>query len=314
MRLLNAKTLKLAEFVGSSIPPYAILSHTWECGEVLFDDLRTSRKDAAKKPGFSKVSAAAAQALRDGLDFIWVDTCCIDKKSSAELSEAINSMFLYYQASKVCYAYLSDFDLAFGKLSKIGRARWFTRGWTLQELLAPKQVQFFDRNWALIGTKQSLAKELSEITLIGIPYLSGTNIRAASIAQRMSWASNRITTRQEDLAYCLMGIFGVNMPLLYGEGQRAFRRLQEEILKYSTDESIFCWRDPTEYEPCGLLAESPHDFLHSASIISWPETGRSFENSDTSVETDGTRTSSRCTADSLRAQSALCAGRIRHLE
>jgi hypothetical protein len=195
----------------------------------------------------------------------WIDSCCIDKSSSAELSEAINSMYKWYANAQVCYAYLSDVDVDQNAESALRLSQWFSRGWTLQELLAPRVVQFYDKNWLEIGTKQSLSWLLAEITGIGSGSLSGDKVLTC-IAQKMSWAARRKTTRAEDLAYCLMGLFDVNMPLLYGEGgQKAFIRLQTEIMATTTDESIFAWSYPEtalrRYFP--LVAEHPSWFTNS---------------------------------------------------
>ncbi|KAH7364549.1 hypothetical protein BKA65DRAFT_371585, partial [Rhexocercosporidium sp. MPI-PUGE-AT-0058] len=173
------------------------------------------------------------QALSDGWEWVWIDSCCIDKTSSAELSEAINSMFRWYREAQVCYAYLSDvpggsdWETRQQSNSAFRKSQWFTRGWTLQELLAPEMVVFFDADWEDIGTKNSMQALLSSIT--GIDNFK--DYALACIAKKMSWASNRETTREEDKAYCLMGLFAVNMPPLYGEGMAAFYRLQIEILK-----------------------------------------------------------------------------------
>jgi len=170
--------------------------------------------------------------------------CCIDKTSSAELSEAINSMFRWYQKASVCYAYLADVlkDTDPDKdPEEFSRSRWFTRGWTLQELVAPKNVVFYSRSWKNIGTKERLCNTISTITGIDIDTLLGEDVTFVSVANKMSWASGRRTTRTEDMAYCLLGIFDVNMPLLYGEGKKAFLRLQEEILRSSYDHSLFAW-------------------------------------------------------------------------
>jgi hypothetical protein len=168
---------------------------------------------------------------------ITVFSCCIDKTSSAELSEAINSMFRWYRAATICYAYLSDVD----ELPFLNRSKWFTRGWTLHELLAPEDVLFYSSNWTLLGSKLKSSDELSRITNINTDVLTTGRFHHINIAVRLSWAAKRQTTRVEDMAYCLMGIVGVNMPLLYGEGKRSFIRLQEEILKVSDDYSIFGW-------------------------------------------------------------------------
>ena len=239
MRLLHTSSLELKEFYGS-IPPYAILSHTWESEEVSYQDL--PQEYAREKKGYLKIRSCCDQAANDGFEYVWIDTCCIDKSSSAELSEAINSMFLWYQNATVCYAFLADVpehDNLTSKGSAFGKSKWFTRGWTLQELLAPSDLVFFDQSWTDIGTKTSLRNEISEITHIDPETLLGEDFTRCSIATRMSWASHRITTREEDIEYCLLGLFGVNMPTLYGEGKAAFTRLQHNIIQLSTDHTIF---------------------------------------------------------------------------
>ncbi|KAK4939672.1 hypothetical protein LTR10_020062 [Elasticomyces elasticus] len=261
MWLLDTTTLSLHEF-HSTPPPYAILSHTWHEDEVTFQEVGTP--DIQNRFGWWKILRCCAQAKSDGLGYAWVDTCCINKSSSAELGEAINSMFRWYSEAHVCYAYLEDVILISNEVLGSGfeASRWFRRGWTLQELLAPLHVEFFDRDWAEIGTKVSLVGEVSRTT--GIPHQAlvdpGT-IRDHTVAQRMRWASTRRTTKVEDMAYSLLGIFGVNMPLIYGEGPKAFRRLQLQILTESNDHSIFTWRYPNAgidpSEAFSLLAETP---------------------------------------------------------
>ncbi|KAJ5836566.1 HET-domain-containing protein [Penicillium robsamsonii] len=267
MRLLEATTLRLLDFTPDKIPPYAILSHTWEEGEVLFEDI--GKGTALTKSGYKKVEYTAQQALRDGLEYIWVDTCCINKESSAELSECLNSMFRWYQQAQVCYVYLADMD---EDVNQMASCRWFTRGFTLQELIAPGNVVFFSRNWVRLGSKMDLCDAISDITGIGVEYLCQyRELECASIAQRMSWAANRQTSRPEDISYCLLGIFSVNMPLLYGEGARAFIRLEEEIMRNSDDQSLFAWCDP-EAKPdalYGLLATSPAQFANSRTMLSY---------------------------------------------
>jgi Heterokaryon incompatibility protein (HET) len=199
MRLLNATTQPFRfEVFYADPPPYAILSHTWEGEneEATFQDLRDGT--GAHKSGYRKIKSCCDQAVRDRLDYVWVDTCCIDKTNSVELQEAINSMFNWYKRSKICYAYLTDCsgrdDIAF-KASK-----WFTRGWTLQELIAPVEMIFYDRWWTKIGTRNDLRELISSITGISKEVLSGEGLEHSSVAQRMSWASVRQTTRAEDVA------------------------------------------------------------------------------------------------------------------
>ena len=256
-------------------PPYAILSHTWGNGEVLFSDI--DRDAVSAQEGFQKIRYTTDQARRDGYDYVWIDTCCINKNSSAELSEAINSMYAWYQGAARCYAYLADVpanvDTA-AQNAEFARCRWFTRGWCLQELLAPTDLVFYSSQWDLIGDKEYLRDSILKITNIDVDILIGARpLESASVAKRMSWAAFRQTTRVEDLAYCLMGLFSVNMPMLYGEGSKAFHRLQEEIMKHSDDQSIFAWSDPDAptdgYH--GLLADSPAAFARSGDMFGYDD-------------------------------------------
>jgi len=257
MRLLNVTTFELHEFSGQNIPAYAILSHRWEELEILFQDMAAGRARTMK--GFAKIEGCCNQAKEDDIDFVWIDTCCIDKTSSAELSEAINSMYRWYQNAQVCYAYLSD--VKEGHHEQFSESKWFTRGWTLQELLAPSFVVFYDCSWNEIGTKGSL----KDIITVRTGISSLFDIDKACVAEKMSWASGRVTTRLEDTAYCLMGLFGVHMAPLYGEGHNAFIRLQLEILSRSDDESIFAWQGYMS-DQGGLLANSPKAFADSGDI------------------------------------------------
>ncbi|KAF2973110.1 hypothetical protein GQX73_g481 [Xylaria multiplex] len=263
MRLLHSITLCVEEFTAATVPPYAILSHTWGHDEASLAEWtsRFTRLKRSRKAGFAKIFSTCKRARQDGLSYVWVDTVCIDKSSSAELSEAINSMFAWYQNARICYVFLedvpSDLPHQIGMLDVFKGSRWFTRGWTLQELLAPDHVLFFSRDWDELGTKKGLASAIALAT--GIDHLC-----LYSIAQRMSWAANRSTTREEDLAYSLLGIFDINMPLLYGEGRKAFRRLQEEIIKASDDHSILTF-DPTTSQD-SLLADHPKLFRNLGQI------------------------------------------------
>lgn len=274
MRLLHTKKLELEEFVGHP-PGYAILSHTWGDQEVTFNDIQTpTSPSTTSKAGWSKIKAASAQANRDGYDYIWIDTCCIDKSSSAELSEAINSMFRWYTYAVVCYVYLVDVlpkQETSAWNDNFGGCRWFTRGWTLQELLAPDHIELFATDWSHIGSKRNISKQINRITGIDEEFLIGRPLSHASIAKRMSWASNRQTTRVEDVAYSLLGIFDVNMPLLYGEGRKAFFRLQEEIMKISHDQSLFAWNIQVGIHSVrALLVDSPAEFKGSGLIVPYP--------------------------------------------
>ncbi|KAI1172528.1 kinesin light chain [Nemania sp. FL0916] len=244
MRLLTRKGGSLLSLTdippGAAIPPYAILSHTWGPEEVTYEDI--ARKTYRGKRGYQKIDFCCKQAAKDGLSHVWVDTCCIDKSSSAELTESINSMFRWYGEAIKCYVYLEDVsDPAPHEHDPSGHQRWgrqfqesryFTRGWTLQELIAPKTVEFFERGGGKLGTKESLQRLISDITGIPAEALRGRPLHHFAVKEKRAWARTRETTRPEDLAYSLLGIFGVQMPSIYGEGKdNALRRLEEEVIK-----------------------------------------------------------------------------------
>lgn len=259
MRLLNTSTLHLHEFLEWPFPKYAILSHTWGEEEILFSDIEGSKKAWMKKKGATKVTGLCRMAAEHGLDWVWIDTCCIDKSNSTELSEAINSMFEWYVRSYTCYVYLADVEDTSYPLREFTASRWFMRGWTLQELIAPRMIEFYDANWDEIGTKSSLRRVIADITQIDEGVLTQTTkLLEIPASVKMSWSSKRRTTRPEDEAYSLLGIFGVNMPLLYGEGTNAFVRLQEEILKVTEDHSLFAHND------LSLLARGTDAFARNA--------------------------------------------------
>ena len=222
-----------------------------------------------------KIRGFLLQAQEHGFDWAWADTCCIDKTSSTELTEAINSMFDYYTHSDVCYAYLSDVPPFCGADSWLFRSsQWHARGWTLQELIAPQNVIFMASDWSRIGTKYELADILGAMT--NMPPASvlrfEKDISEMSIAQRMSWAADRSTTRIEDEAYCLFGLFGVNMPTLYGEGENAFYRLQEVIMSKSPDTSLFGWSGSKEHGVGHSIACRTRDITGEIpSILGWRE-------------------------------------------
>lgn len=302
MRLISTSTLEFCEFFDRDIPEYyGILSHRWGSDEATFQDFEKGVQE--EREGFKKIKDFCNLASTYDLEWVWVDTCCIDKRSSAELTEAINSMYTWYQRACQCYVHLSDVlweegtsELSQTTLDRIRKSNWFTRGWTLQELLAPRDVYFFDHNWRFIGSKDNLVQEISEITGIDTMYLlprpakipnkeeygpctkapdcrnhhprikfAVTGRWEPSVATRMSWVAKRRTTRIEDLAYCMLGIFDVNMPLLYGEGRKAFRRLQHEIIKQSDDDSIFAWT--ADQHTTGILAYWPTNFANSRNVL-----------------------------------------------
>ncbi|KAL9584347.1 MAG: hypothetical protein Q9203_004689 [Teloschistes exilis] len=290
MRLLHTETLQFEEFFDTTIPKYAILSHRWGKDEVSFKEMRKGQ--APQGLGLTKLRNFCLQARTDGYQWAWMDTCCIDKKSSAELSEAINSMYKWYRNSEECYVYLADVkpllvhrrveyegDLILNPRirEKFLASLWFRRGWTLQELLAPRTITFYDANWRELGDKHQLNGLIMEATGIHHTYLVAEPYRChlpygqggPSAAQKMSWVAKRETSRSEDMAYCLLGLFGINIPLLYGEGGRkAFIRLQTEIINKQEDESILAWEQPYSTSvPYGILAPHPRYFKYCGDII-----------------------------------------------
>ncbi|KAM5545467.1 hypothetical protein V8D89_000505 [Ganoderma adspersum] len=308
MRLLNTETGHFEDFVSADVVKYAILSHTWDPkGEQTYQEVREIQKqyDRDGRPSYSskslddvpsllddcdlsdKIRNACGIARAHGFRYIWIDSCCIDKTSSSELSEAINSMFTWYRKATICYAFLADVpEDDFHE--RLPHSRWFTRGWTLQELIAPRHLVFLTSEWKTMGTKATLAFEVERIT--GIDYLvllDRQSLDDVGVARRMSWASKRQTTRVEDEAYSLLGIFNIKMPTVYGEGCGAFRRLQEEIMRRIPDQSIFALGGilSTTVPPISsnvslngsdfvnlneFMARSPRDFELSSSIRSIP--------------------------------------------
>jgi hypothetical protein len=267
MRLLQRKEdggFSLVERVGRTIPPYAILSHTWGAND---DDDEVSFRDIVKgtgtnKSGYRKLLFCYEQAIKDDLHFVWVDTCCIDKSSSAEVSEAINSMFRWYHEAAKCYVYLSDVSASDPSFQK---SRWFTRGWTLQELLAPEVVLFYSVEGRLLGDRDSLAQDIAEVTGIDASAIKGRPLSDFSIEERMSWARQRETKREEDMVYSLLGIFSVYMPLIYGEGKaNALKRLQNEIHETSTNRSN---SQPTP--SLNVPFNRDPDFIDRPDILTW---------------------------------------------
>lgn len=269
MRLINVHTFKQADrFKDNRIPPYAILSHRWGESEISYQDFLNATEDTLNT-GFAKVAHACDQAKKTGLDWIWIDTCCIDKTSSTELSKSINSMFRWYRDAQVCFAHLEDVNpLSNDKEEdQILNSEWFTRGWTLQEMLASRNMQFFDVNWAPLGSRSQLSADISRVTRISPEHLE--DFRGASVAQKMSWMADRVTFEEEDMAYCMLGIFDLNMDLRYGEGKKAFIRLQEMIISSIPDESVFAWKSDKMKSSC-LLAPSPDCFRNSGNIVLRP--------------------------------------------
>ncbi|KAI0630688.1 heterokaryon incompatibility protein-domain-containing protein [Trametes polyzona] len=311
MRLLNTTSFDLESFPAGKIPPYAILSHVWQTEEQSLQDVQAIHAGRKQRRGRSadaawnglglsaKIRGFCVYARNQGYKWVWIDTCCIDKTSSAELSEALNSIYTWYEKAEMCFAFLQDVrgeEDPHLRPSSFRNSLWFKRGWTLQELLAPHTVIFLSKHWQPLGTNHALAGVIEEITGIDRDVLTHRRpLRDVSVARRMSWASKRVTEKIEDRAYSLMGIFDVYMPVVYGEGARAFTRLQEEILKQIPDQSIFVWGPwihedhdmaverthkrplpPQTYKESlavphhlrlqGLLAQSPDDFVNSHGI------------------------------------------------
>ena len=289
MWLLSTDRAELHYFPSPEQVPdgYAALSHVWDKeGEQTFQEIREIER-VCKQTGVNprdvvckKIRRCCRLAQKHDHRWVWIDTCCIDKTSSAELSEAINSMFHYYSLASVCYGYLRDVDDPPAPSNKETwtlpaldtTSVWFSRGWTLQELIAPHLFLFVSQSWKVLGTKADYAELLEETTGIPADVLRlELSYTTTSIAQRMSWFGDRKTTRVEDEAYCLLGLFGVHMPTLYGEGRNAFQRLQEEIMKQSVDTTLFAWMGKEESpQNCScLFAPSPAAFRLSDEERQW---------------------------------------------
>ncbi|KAI0702702.1 hypothetical protein C8Q76DRAFT_802296 [Earliella scabrosa] len=256
MWLLSTDRAELKSFVSPEDVPggYAILSHVWGENEQSFQDTQALYAVCAvidenpRDRSSEKIKMSCELAQRYGYAWLWNDTCCIDKTSSADLSEAINSMFRYYSLAGICFAYLRDVPTDYDA-SCFMSSTWHQRGWTLQELIAPTVVLFLSQSWEILGSKADFSSLLQDATGVPATLLrSEEEPRDFSIAQRMSWAARRRTTRVEDEAYCLLGIFDINMPTLYGEGRKAFRRLQEEIMKQFPDTTLFAWGRCCEFD------------------------------------------------------------------
>ncbi|OJT03675.1 Vegetative incompatibility protein HET-E-1 [Trametes pubescens] len=281
MRLLDISNfpqrVKFYEVSDPRKERYAILSHVWD---------KDPEDQSPQEPTFQKLSSiiSAPDPLPDAFPFlklyrfceaarkaqyklVWADMCCIDKTSSAELSEAITSMYYWYQCADVCYAYLKDVSSPGTSFPfRIPReefrdSKWFKRGWTLQELIAPRSVVFYSRDWRILGSKcGGLTQLIHDITHVDEDVLTFKRLLGSvSVARRMSWAATRSTTRIEDRAYSLMGLFGVQIPVIYGERGYAFIRLQEEILRRIPDPTLFAWGAPISLSTLGLDCVYPQD-------------------------------------------------------
>ncbi|KAL8978819.1 MAG: hypothetical protein Q9205_005692 [Flavoplaca limonia] len=260
--LINSRTYALEKEVHN--PEYAILSHKWIEPEVKFHQLESTewRTINLKTQPMKKIRDACnkARQRRPPIEWLWVDTCCIDKTNSVELASSLNSMYEWYFRATVCYGYLYDVKWVASsrQISKSTdpkrkgqESAWFERGWTLQELLAPRSMEFYDGDWNFMGTKKNLADLLHERTGIAEEYLTGaSNFKAASVATKLSWMAGRTTTAVEDIAYSMLGLLNISMDIRYGEGVKAFMRLQTTLMESSTDESLFAWTTPTNGLAC----------------------------------------------------------------
>ncbi len=281
MRLINTKTGNFVWVEDPRQEHYAVLSHVWAkesdpgyVPEQTYQDLlqlqaAATRAHTSPISKFSdKLRRFCETALQDGFELGWADTCCIDKTSSSELSEAINSMYSWYAYSGACYAFLRDVNPPTSDpkwRATFKRSKWFKRGWTLQELIASRIVIFLSKGWEVLGSKHSLAADISSETGIDIEVLTfQKSVEEIPIARRMAWAHSRETSRLEDEAYCLMGIFGASIQTNYGEGRYAFIRLQEKILSQSTDQTIFAW---------GGFYDEPSSSLLPSNASSIPASG-----------------------------------------
>ncbi|KAF2206675.1 hypothetical protein CERZMDRAFT_115665 [Cercospora zeae-maydis SCOH1-5] len=279
MRLLRAEgdELVLETAYGDS-NKYAILSHRWlpeDDQEVRYADIVNQKDDLKSKPGWNKLQWCRQQAAADGLPHVCADTACIDKSSSQELTESINSMYQWYKDAEVCYVYLQDMpDSETWPIE----CTWFTRAWTLQEMIAPARVKFYSQSWRVICNLDDIVPDIAELTGVHESlWKEQRSLSTFSVAQKISWASARTSTKVEDRAYSLLGLLGASMPVVYGEGANAFQRLQEEILRTGSDDSIFAFRVPGElhkigpFETACLLARSPDDFRGCSNIITYNE-------------------------------------------
>ncbi len=290
IRLLNAKSMEFKMFGGSSsrkVPPYAILSHVWckdDDHEIIYQDMmavRTHKRrdvrgfealdltdDAGDvRASHSKIMGHLANAVRCKIEWVWIDSCCINKHNHSELSSAINSMFTWYQNAARCFVYLADVTKSVLP-SRSQQIEWFTRGWTLQELLAAgwETTAFFNRDWRLLGSKRDLMTEICQRSRIAPEHLEDYTLACAAV--KLSWAADRQTSFEEDRVYSLLGLFdNMEMDTRYGSGreQRVWREFQEKIIATTRDESIFAWQLGND-QPCGILAPSIDCFRESGNL------------------------------------------------
>jgi hypothetical protein len=242
----------LTNHLQEPIPIYGILSHRWGAAgdEITYEEIkdgtrRSINEDDLARPGFRKIQFCRERADDDGLRYFWIDTCCIDKQNEVELSHALNSMFYWYQQAARCYVYLSDVSSPMGQDSTFESSEWFTRGWTLQELVAPESVVFYSSEGLRLGDKSSLSEQIHRTTRIPVKALKGlSSMNMFSVNERFQWAEGRHTTKPEDMAYCLLGIFNVRMTPIYADGEydqlrhKAITELKEKTKNQRESEEI----------------------------------------------------------------------------
>jgi hypothetical protein len=306
MRLLyrnDEDRYSFAEYFDRAIPPYAILSHTW--GKISQEvTLRDMMEDKAfQKVGYQKIEFCREKAAQDNLRYFWVDTCCIDKTSSAETQDAINSMFKWYKNAARCYVYLDDVSTRTSQLNTVFRnSIWFTRAWTLQELIAPSSVEFFSREGVSLGSKRSRIAEIHRTTGIPIDALHGATMSVFSVDERMSWAKGRKSRREEDEAYALLGIFDVHMPIIYGEGkENAHRRLWRKIRETNNADSYPGWAGESAADPYRTIIPGQ---IHTENLTDFevpaiPELDSDDESEIASIFSDGEMSSSAASTASM---------------
>lgn len=273
MSLLNVHTFQLVKPGPiEAWPPYATVSHCRECQDVTIDD----RHDVDTQDlNFDSQTAVPPWIIRAcievrafGVDLLWVATHCMGRSSRTEHSAAINSLFQIFQGAQICLVHLEDIEAPKNSLEHLGQqiqqSRWAKRVWMLQELIASEDLQFYDAHWNPVGTKRSLLPILSRQLGIDAAVLEDSKcLLDFPVARRMSWASRLSTIRPEDFAYSLLGIFGVHLTIMYGEGGiAAFIRLQEEILKGTDDVTLFAWKSADDQKYRGAFAHSPSEFEH----------------------------------------------------
>jgi heterokaryon incompatibility protein (HET) len=254
MRLINVRTLDLRKF-NQHPPRYAILSHRWiDEQEICLQDweVYVANQDPLSsqikcKSGFIKIQNACIQAQKRGFEWLWADTVCIDKRDNSEVTKSVNLMFSWYQSASVCFAYMHEVSnnnqrLKWTEDNAVVRKtpEWFTRGWTLQELLAPKKLLLSDQDWNCIGDRENCAQVITKFTGIPLSALCGKDIQSYSYADRLAWAKGRQTTEPEDRVYSLLGLLGVSLPAVgYGIGLKAaLWQLESAIEKQRADGNL----------------------------------------------------------------------------